>query len=96
MARPSPVFVFAAYSWHKPVMSDPFVIDARGHHCPVPVLKLQKRMKAGAPGETFVLIADDPMARIDVPHFCNQNQYVLQCAEPHGTGWRFEVLYPRP
>jgi len=77
-------------------MSEPFVIDARGHRCPVPVLKLQKQIQATAPGDTVVLIADDPMARIDVPHFCNQNRYVLQSAEPCGTGWRFEVLYPRP
>lgn len=45
------------------------IIDARGHRCPVPTLKLQKMLAGMTAGETVRLIADDPMARIDVPHF---------------------------
>jgi len=75
-------------------MSEPVIIDARGHRCPVPTLKLQKQMKLAAAGASVILIADDPMARIDVPHFCNQNQYLLQSVEPCGTGWQFEILRP--
>jgi len=75
-------------------MSKLVTIDARGHRCPVPTLKLQKQMKVTQAGDTIVLIADDPMAQIDVPHFCNQNQYLLQTVEPCGTGWRFEILRP--
>jgi len=44
------------------------IIDARGHRCPTPSLKLQKAMRAAAPGARLVLLATDPMARIDVPH----------------------------
>ncbi len=43
------------------------VIDARGHRCPVPSLKLQKAMRDQPPGTTITLLATDPMARIDVP-----------------------------
>lgn len=67
-------------------------IDARGLLCPLPVLKLRKRMKSLAPGATVALWADDPAAVIDVPHFCaeaghslvsvtevdNHNVYLLQ------------------
>lgn len=77
-------------------MSEPVTIDARGHRCPVPTLKLQKQLHATAEGERVILIADDPMAQIDVPHFCNQNLYLLQSVEPCGTGWRFEILRIRP
>ena len=73
-------------------MPEPVVIDARGHRCPVPTLKLQKQMAQTQAGDTVVLIADDPMAQIDVPHFCNQNQYRLQSVEPCGTGWQFEIV----
>jgi tRNA 2-thiouridine synthesizing protein A len=45
-------------------------------------------------GATIVLIADDPMAQIDVPHFCTQNSYLLQSVLPFGTGWRFEIVKP--
>lgn len=69
----------------------PIVIDARGHHCPVPTLKL-RRFMADAPADTVViLLADDPMAQIDVPHFCNQNNYLLVSVESIETAWRFEI-----
>jgi tRNA 2-thiouridine synthesizing protein A len=48
------------------------VIDARGHRCPVPSLKLQKAMQGQAPGTTLTLLATDPMARIDVPFLMNE------------------------
>ena len=53
-------------------MSDPVVIDARGHRCPVPSLKLMKAMETAPPGARIVLLATDPMARIDVPFLMSQ------------------------
>ncbi len=44
------------------------IIDARGHRCPTPSLKLQKAMREAGPGARLTLLATDPMARIDVPH----------------------------
>jgi tRNA 2-thiouridine synthesizing protein A len=44
------------------------IVDARGHRCPTPSLKLQKAMREAPPGARFILLATDPMARIDVPH----------------------------
>ena len=44
------------------------IVDARGHRCPTPSLKLQKAMREAAPGARLTLLATDPMARIDVPH----------------------------
>lgn len=45
-------------------------IDAQGLRCPLPVLRLRQRLAVLAPGQVVRLIADDPMAAIDVPHFC--------------------------
>lgn len=53
-------------------MSDPVVIDARGHRCPVPSLKLMKALETAPPGARIVLLATDPMARIDVPFLMSQ------------------------
>lgn len=53
-------------------MNDPVVIDARGHRCPTPSLKLMKAMDGAVPGSRFVLLATDPMARIDVPFLMSQ------------------------
>lgn len=52
-------------------------IDARGLLCPLPVLKLAKRMKPLVPGDQVCLLADDPAAVIDVPHFCTETGYAL-------------------
>ena len=53
-------------------MSDPVVVDAKGHRCPVPSLRLMKAMAGAAPGSRFILLATDPMARIDVPFLMSQ------------------------
>ncbi len=66
-------------------------IDARGHRCPVPTLKLRRRLEMAHAGAVFVLRADDPMAQIDVPHFCNQNSYVLEDVEARDNEWLFRV-----
>ena len=44
-------------------------IDARGHRCPTPTLKLRRAVAEAVSGGLIRLICDDPMARIDVPHF---------------------------
>ena len=44
------------------------IIDARGHRCPTPSLKLQKAMRTAPAGARLTLLATDPMARIDIPH----------------------------
>jgi tRNA 2-thiouridine synthesizing protein A len=51
-------------------MSDEKTVDARGHRCPVPTLRLRRALEEAAPGGHVRLLADDPLARIDVPHFC--------------------------
>lgn len=44
------------------------VVDARGHRCPVPSLRLRRAMEGAPPGARLTLLATDPMARIDVPY----------------------------
>ena len=61
-------------------------IDARGHRCPVPTLKLQKALGGLAPGESVRLIADDPMARIDVPHFAQGAGHEVISTEDQDSG----------
>lgn len=52
-------------------------IDARGMLCPLPVLKLRKRMKSLGHGDVVELWADDPAAVVDVPHFCTEAGHEL-------------------
>ncbi|MEL6208111.1 MAG: sulfurtransferase TusA family protein [Pseudomonadota bacterium] len=45
-------------------------VDAIGLLCPLPVLRLRKRSVGLPKGSVVRLLADDPAALIDVPHFC--------------------------
>lgn len=65
-------------------------VDARGLKCPLPVLKARKRMEALALGEELALVADDPAAVIDVPHFCAEQGHALVAQEDQADG---AVLY---
>ncbi|SEN44968.1 tRNA 2-thiouridine synthesizing protein A [Paracoccus alcaliphilus] len=53
------------------------LIDARGLLCPLPVLRLRKALLDLAPGSRLRLIATDPAAVIDVPHFCAQTGHAF-------------------
>jgi tRNA 2-thiouridine synthesizing protein A len=53
------------------------VLDARGLLCPLPVLKARKRLEGMASGEVLEVVATDPMAAIDMPHFCTEQGHVL-------------------
>lgn len=52
-------------------------IDARGHRCPVPTLRLRKALEPAGSGDRILLLADDPMARVDVPHFVAEHAHLL-------------------
>ena len=52
-------------------MSEERLMDARGHRCPVPTLRLRRALEEAPPGGLVRLLADDPLARIDVPHFAS-------------------------
>lgn len=71
--------------------SPPLEIDARGHRCPVPTLKLRKALQTSPAGTTVRLIADDPMARIDVPHFASETGHEVLSVEPRGDAVVFTV-----
>ncbi len=66
-------------------------IDAIGLLCPLPVLKLRKRMARLAPGAEIELCADDPAAMIDVPHFCNEAGHALVSVQDAGGHTRFRL-----
>jgi len=52
-------------------------LDATGLLCPLPVLKARKRLKALQKGQVLKMLADDPAAIVDVPHFCAEQGHTL-------------------
>lgn len=62
------------------------LVDARGHRCPVPTLRLRRALAAAPAGGLIRLLADDPLARIDVPHFAGQvGADVLESGDADGA-----------
>lgn len=66
-------------------------IDALGLLCPLPVLKARKRIAALAEGQVLRLQSDDPAARIDVPHFCDQAGHTLVSVTVEGDARHFFI-----
>jgi len=60
------------------------VIDARGLLCPLPVLRLRKRLQEIEAGTIVTLVATDPAALVDVPHFCAENGHEFLASTEHG------------
>ncbi|TMV09177.1 preprotein translocase subunit TatB [Ruegeria sediminis] len=52
-------------------------LDALGLLCPLPVLKARKRLKSLPDGALLRVLADDPAAIVDVPHFCAEAGHAL-------------------
>jgi tRNA 2-thiouridine synthesizing protein A len=66
-------------------------IDAQGLRCPLPVLRLRQRLADLQPGQVVRLLADDPMAAIDVPHFCAETGHSVITQDATGAGLVFLV-----
>jgi tRNA 2-thiouridine synthesizing protein A len=70
----------------------PIVVDARGHRCPVPTLRLRRALGQASPGQVVRLLADDPLARIDVPHFCASEGHQLMASATDSRTLIFDVM----
>lgn len=67
------------------------VYDLRGLKCPLPVLKTRKRMAGLASGTRLWVETDDPMALIDIPHFCRESGHRLVETRDMGGFHRFLI-----
>tara|TARA_R110002020_G_scaffold134895_3_gene301257 strand:+ start:495 stop:728 length:234 start_codon:yes stop_codon:yes gene_type:complete len=65
--------------------------DLRGLKCPLPVLKTRKRMSAMRSGEELVVETSDPLAGIDIPHFCREDGHHLIEGQTTEDGHRFRI-----
>lgn len=70
---------------------EPITVDARGHRCPVPTLRLRRALERAREGQVVRLLADDPLAKIDVPHFVSAEGFRLISSSQDGLTLVFEV-----
>lgn len=62
-------------------------LDTIGLLCPLPVLKARKRLKGLSQGAVLRVLASDPAALVDIPHFCHESGHALLDVQdlPDGT-----------
>jgi tRNA 2-thiouridine synthesizing protein A len=72
-------------------MTEDAELDTTGHLCPIPVLKAAKRLNALPSGAVLRLVATDPAAVIDVPHFCNEQGHTLLSEERQDDSYIFRI-----
>jgi tRNA 2-thiouridine synthesizing protein A len=65
-------------------MTSDETIDCEGLLCPLPVLKARKRLLQMPVGAVLCLRATDPMAAIDLPHFCAEAGHTLLSTQQNG------------
>ncbi|MEM1234144.1 MAG: sulfurtransferase TusA family protein [Pseudomonadota bacterium] len=66
-------------------------LDAIGLLCPLPVLKARKRLEPLETGEVLRVLADDPAAVVDVPHFCAEAGHALVGQDTDGPTLTFLI-----
>jgi tRNA 2-thiouridine synthesizing protein A len=54
------------------------VLDLRGLKCPLPALMAKKAMARGASGAKLTVLADDPLAAVDIPHMCHGEGHAVE------------------
>ena len=54
------------------------IIDTTGLRCPLPVLKVRKNLPILKKKDRALIIADDPLAEIDLTHFCSIKGYDIK------------------
>jgi tRNA 2-thiouridine synthesizing protein A len=70
------------------------VLDLRGLKCPMPALLARRALDRAVPGSHIEVLADDPMAYIDVPHMCAQERYEVVSLAREGSFARMILRKP--
>ena len=66
-------------------------LDLRGLKCPLPVLKTRRHMRDLATGTLIRIETTDPLAVIDIPHYCREDGHQLLESAPIEGGHVFVI-----
>jgi tRNA 2-thiouridine synthesizing protein A len=78
----------------SPPATDTEVLDMRGLKCPLPALLARRALARAPAGRVIEVLADDPLAPIDVPHMCALEGYEVVDVERQGSVARMRLRKP--
>jgi tRNA 2-thiouridine synthesizing protein A len=67
------------------------IYDLKGLKCPLPVLKTRRKLNLLALGSVLIVETTDPLAGLDIPHFCREDGHTLLSQEKTADGHRFRI-----
>lgn len=70
------------------------ILDLKGLKCPLPALFSKRALLRAAPGTTITVLADDPLAYIDIPHMCDAEKFEVLSSERDGDSVRLVLRRP--
>jgi tRNA 2-thiouridine synthesizing protein A len=71
-------------------------LDLTGLKCPMPALMTRRALARLPPGGEIDVVADDPMAAVDIPHMCHHAGYEVLDTVRDGSRTRFTLRKPHP
>ncbi|WP_255685202.1 sulfurtransferase TusA family protein [Micromonospora okii] len=69
------------------------VLDCRGMRCPLPVIRLARRLPELPVGAVLRVLADDPAAAVDIPAWCRMRGQEFVAATGEGPGYDVRRLH---
>jgi tRNA 2-thiouridine synthesizing protein A len=66
-------------------------LDLKGLKCPLPVLRTRRRLIDLASGTLIEVETTDPLAGIDIPHFCHEDGHRLESQTRTEQGLKFKI-----
>lgn len=66
-------------------------MDLRGLKCPLPALRVRKKLSASKSGDIIVAECTDPLAAIDIPNLLRQTGDMLEGKEENGGVLTFRI-----
>ena len=71
-------------------MTDALFVDSRGRRCPQPVIDLANAIRTVPVGAVVEVLADDPVAAVDIPAWCwsQGHDYLGSSPTEEGTSYR--------
>ena len=66
-------------------------IDLTGYRCPVPVIRLEAALQRLESNAQVIVFTDDPVAIIDIPHYCGDAGHEVHIEARDGDKCVFKV-----
>ncbi len=66
-------------------------LDLRGLKCPLPAMLAKKALAPMRAGATVTVLADDPLAVVDIPHMCHSEGHAVASIAPHDGYTEFRL-----